>query len=378
MRPPTPSLNLSTYLANYIRDPSASPTHQESPIDTLAQYLSAPVEFESSLTAEEPELTPTMQYASLPTTYSPLLQHQREQQLHALQQQQCIPGLAQIYMPTTTPSTTFNPAALAASSLVAPVSRSSSAAYEYDEADPDSDYLPSGGVLTSSTRKRSSSPSPSQKASSSRTSNEGTPAPKRQRAAPSGPISTKDWVPPDVTGLNKREARLVKNRAAAFLSRQRKREEFELMEVCVSLLFHSRRRRECEYPFYFWRFRLFELHCPRVTRFANSTSRFPSIWVNIRMFVCPSPYFPTIHPILWLPSLPFSHDPRSLPRLSFFPSNARKIAVYRNSKRRMLASDNAPLPLNPHLPPHNHKHKYNPRSPLPHPQITNTHSSSNN
>lgn len=43
-------------------------------------------------------------------------------------------------------------------------------------------------------------------------------------------ISTKDFVPPDVTGLSKREARLVKNRAAAFLSRQRKREEFESME----------------------------------------------------------------------------------------------------------------------------------------------------
>jgi hypothetical protein len=46
-------------------------------------------------------------------------------------------------------------------------------------------------------------------------------------------ISTKDFVPPDVSGLSKREARLVKNRAAAFLSRQRKREEFENMEVYV-------------------------------------------------------------------------------------------------------------------------------------------------
>ena len=44
-------------------------------------------------------------------------------------------------------------------------------------------------------------------------------------------VSTKDFVPPDVTGLSKREARLVKNRAAAFLSRQRKREEFETMEM---------------------------------------------------------------------------------------------------------------------------------------------------
>ncbi|KAI0691510.1 hypothetical protein BC835DRAFT_1417077 [Cytidiella melzeri] len=46
-------------------------------------------------------------------------------------------------------------------------------------------------------------------------------------------VSTKDYVPPDVSGLSKREARLVKNRAAAFLSRQRKREEFETMEQRV-------------------------------------------------------------------------------------------------------------------------------------------------
>ena len=52
-------------------------------------------------------------------------------------------------------------------------------------------------------------------------------ASKKPRAA----VSTKDFIPPDVTGLSKREARLVKNRAAAFLSRQRKREEFETMEV---------------------------------------------------------------------------------------------------------------------------------------------------
>jgi hypothetical protein len=44
-------------------------------------------------------------------------------------------------------------------------------------------------------------------------------------------IRSKDFVPPDVSGLSKREARLVKNRAAAFLSRQRKREEFECMEA---------------------------------------------------------------------------------------------------------------------------------------------------
>ncbi|KAI0062411.1 hypothetical protein BV25DRAFT_626207 [Artomyces pyxidatus] len=71
--------------------------------------------------------------------------------------------------------------------------------------------------------KRPSSPTPS---SSS--------AAKKPRGAAG--ISTKDFVPPDVTGLSKREARLVKNRAAAFLSRQRKREEFENMEVRVAEL----------------------------------------------------------------------------------------------------------------------------------------------
>ncbi|KIY69483.1 hypothetical protein CYLTODRAFT_488882 [Cylindrobasidium torrendii FP15055 ss-10] len=48
--------------------------------------------------------------------------------------------------------------------------------------------------------------------------------------------TTRDFVPPDVSGLSKREARLVKNRAAAFLSRQRKREEFEAMEIRVAAL----------------------------------------------------------------------------------------------------------------------------------------------
>ncbi|KAH7928665.1 hypothetical protein BV22DRAFT_1030413 [Leucogyrophana mollusca] len=49
-------------------------------------------------------------------------------------------------------------------------------------------------------------------------------------------ITCKDFVPPDVSGLSKREARLVKNRAAAFLSRQRKREEYEAMEIRVKEL----------------------------------------------------------------------------------------------------------------------------------------------
>ncbi|KAG6850852.1 hypothetical protein H0H93_007470 [Arthromyces matolae] len=59
--------------------------------------------------------------------------------------------------------------------------------------------------------------------------------PKKPRAAVER-INSKDFIPPDVSGLSKREARLVKNRAAAFLSRQRKREEFELMEVRVNEL----------------------------------------------------------------------------------------------------------------------------------------------
>ncbi|KAF5393367.1 hypothetical protein D9757_000506 [Collybiopsis confluens] len=70
--------------------------------------------------------------------------------------------------------------------------------------------------------KRSASPSPTATAPRKRTVGER--------------ISTKDFVPPDVSGLTKREARLVKNRAAAFLSRQRKREEFETMEVRVAEL----------------------------------------------------------------------------------------------------------------------------------------------
>ncbi|UZJ55156.1 hypothetical protein CBS101457_004476 [Exobasidium rhododendri] len=44
------------------------------------------------------------------------------------------------------------------------------------------------------------------------------------------------FVPPDTSGLTKREARLVKNRAAAFLSRQRKREQFEELEIKCKFL----------------------------------------------------------------------------------------------------------------------------------------------
>lgn len=241
MRPPTP------YLAFLNLSPPQSPQLPvlQSPIDTLAAYLLSPSGADTAL-LDDSELTPTMQYATLPSSYSPLLQHHREQQLHALQQQQCIPGLSQIYTPMSTAYPT------GPSDLTHLQSSSPDSSAAYDEPDADSDYTPS----SSFSRKRSTpganaSPSssfnstgalPSQKGPSSVYDDDAAaaPAPKRQRAAPSGPISTKDWVPPDVTGLNKREARLVKNRAAAFLSRQRKREEFELMEMCVivsSILF---------------------------------------------------------------------------------------------------------------------------------------------
>lgn len=73
-------------------------------------------------------------------------------------------------------------------------------------------------ALASSGSKRSASPTPSV----------------CKKRATAERVSSKDFVPPDVTGLSKREARLVKNRAAAFLSRQRKREEFETMEMYVT------------------------------------------------------------------------------------------------------------------------------------------------
>ncbi|KAG8728255.1 hypothetical protein FRC12_021890, partial [Ceratobasidium sp. 428] len=66
----------------------------------------------------------------------------------------------------------------------------------------------------------STSPAPMQQSESTPTPTSAPAATKRARAQ----ISSKDFVPPDVSGLSKREARLVKNRAAAFLSRQRKRE----------------------------------------------------------------------------------------------------------------------------------------------------------
>lgn len=77
-----------------------------------------------------------------------------------------------------------------------------------------------------SSAKRAKNATSSKQASGSE---DGTPAPTKRRGG--NRIAVADFVPPDVSGLSKREARLVKNRAAAFLSRQRKREEFELMEV---------------------------------------------------------------------------------------------------------------------------------------------------
>ncbi|XP_006461261.1 hypothetical protein AGABI2DRAFT_143213 [Agaricus bisporus var. bisporus H97] len=81
--------------------------------------------------------------------------------------------------------------------------------------------LPMHSEPAHSSNKRSASPSP---------------APAKKPRAQGERIASKDFIPPDVTGLTKREARLVKNRAAAFLSRQRKREEFESMEHRVTEL----------------------------------------------------------------------------------------------------------------------------------------------
>ena len=83
-------------------------------------------------------------------------------------------------------------------------------------------------------RKRSVSPSTS---TSSRRSSvmdadiDNIELPKIQKTAHSS-----QFVPPDTSNLPKREARLLKNRAAAFLSRQRKREAFELLEDKVNEL----------------------------------------------------------------------------------------------------------------------------------------------
>ncbi|KAF9464982.1 hypothetical protein BDZ94DRAFT_1255017 [Collybia nuda] len=76
---------------------------------------------------------------------------------------------------------------------------------------------------------------PSSTSSSKRSASPAPGVSKKQRSAGER-INSKDFIPPDVSGLSKREARLVKNRAAAFLSRQRKREEFECMEIRVAEL----------------------------------------------------------------------------------------------------------------------------------------------
>lgn len=93
----------------------------------------------------------------------------------------------------------------------------------------DMSYAPSPEAFSSPASERESLPQeplvssviPAKRASSAACSTA-----KKPRAT----MSTRDFIPPDVSGLSKREARLVKNRAAAFLSRQRKREEFETME----------------------------------------------------------------------------------------------------------------------------------------------------
>ena len=86
----------------------------------------------------------------------------------------------------------------------------------------------SDSASTEGSSKRANKNSGSKQTSAGSDSGASTPAPKRRGG---NRIAVADFIPPDVTGLSKREARLVKNRAAAFLSRQRKREEFELMEV---------------------------------------------------------------------------------------------------------------------------------------------------
>lgn len=170
MRPPSPTLLFSSFIRMDSCEPTDFPTLATTgptPIDTLQSYLSP-----------SPSVHEDMDY-------TPLLHHRYYPDV----EQQCI-SLSHI-LPPSPPA-------------------------EQD-----------------TTRKRgaSSASPPPQSIAKSRETSAVPPPPKRPRAAPSGPISTKDWVPPDVTGLGKREARLVKNRAAAFLSRQRKREEFELMEM---------------------------------------------------------------------------------------------------------------------------------------------------
>ncbi|KAL5527988.1 hypothetical protein ACEPAG_6789 [Sanghuangporus baumii] len=139
---------------------------------------------------------------SLPNLpHYPVQQPQHPQQ--HFQQQRCSP-------PLPTPTTPSSSSTLFNSPPVSPASD-----MNYRRESPSSSHSSSG-------TKRVSDESSSSTTSSA----------KKPRAY----ASLKDYVPPDVTGLSKREARLVKNRAAAFLSRQRKREEFELMEIRVAEL----------------------------------------------------------------------------------------------------------------------------------------------
>ena len=143
---------------------------------------------------------------TVPTVpHLPFQQHHQHPQHHRQpqpQQQRCSP-------PLPTPTTPSSSSTLFSSPPVSPSNNN------------DDDNM--GHRRGSPNTKRSSDESSS---SSSATSA------KKPRAY----TSLRDYVPPDVTGLSKREARLVKNRAAAFLSRQRKREEFELMEMYVPLI----------------------------------------------------------------------------------------------------------------------------------------------
>ncbi|KAL5487458.1 hypothetical protein ACEPAI_5566 [Sanghuangporus weigelae] len=140
---------------------------------------------------------------SLPNLPHFPVQQQPQHPQQTFQQQRCSP-------PLPTPTTPSSSSTLFNSPPVSPASD-----MNYRRESPSSSHSSSG-------TKRVSDECSSSTASSA----------KKPRAY----ASLKDYVPPDVTGLSKREARLVKNRAAAFLSRQRKREEFELMEIRVAEL----------------------------------------------------------------------------------------------------------------------------------------------
>ncbi|PKI85463.1 hypothetical protein MVES1_000215 [Malassezia vespertilionis] len=91
------------------------------------------------------------------------------------------------------------------------------------ESAPDDDMLvqPAEHIQLKSERKASGLRRP--RPSASQTTEAGQPFPVIDTSAKHSSL----FVPPDTSGLTKREARLVKNRAAAFLSRQRKREQFD-------------------------------------------------------------------------------------------------------------------------------------------------------